>query len=633
MYFLGILLSWFIVAFGQPAWVSWLSPLSASIGYALFWVCVVSYSRWHRIALSIVWFATAQLIQLSWMSSIDFQGYYILFVYGSLSLWLGIQFGLLTAFVPAFSLLSCNLETAVGDGKLTQSFEPEALSIVGPFTVRECALPNEKASGSKPCISFSSRTVVFRFKRIAVLAAFWTLMEWSRLFILCGFSWNPIGLSLTAYTSSLQMASVAGIYGLSFWVILVNLVFLKALLARHIPMGVLGVVLAACPYLFGICHLAFHDFKPSSQGRLSVALVQTALLPSEKVPLPGRIAEFISPDQQWRNIFFYLEQKKRRGWDLIVLPEAAIPLQAQLFVYPYNEMVGCLKSIFGEEVLKILPPLQPPFAQKGWFRGQSVWCVSNSFLGQLLANWYNAEVVIGLDHTETGFKKSYNAAFYFSPFQESVGRYDKQVLLPLAEYLPFELLRPLTKSYGISEFFSQGKGAKVFGKKIPFSVSICYEETFAHLMREGRLKGAQLFINVTNDNYYPFSRLPQQHFHHGRVRAVENGLPLIRSCNTGVTAVVDSCGRSLFQFGGNPQEVEWKRGVLDCSFNVETHATLYMIWGDFGIISVCFLILVWFLWCKKKERSKKIIILKNGFSFRFLSRRWNCLLMKKLGLR
>ncbi|MGE0670391.1 MAG: apolipoprotein N-acyltransferase, partial [Parachlamydiales bacterium] len=195
---------------------------------------------------------------------------------------------------------------------------------------------------------------------------------------------------------------------------------------------------------------------------------------------------------------------------------------------------------------------------------------------------------------------NYNSAFYLSPEMQSIQRYDKQVLLPLAEYLPFRWLKALTKRYGITEFFTHGKESTVMGERYPFSLSICYEETFPHLIRSGRVMGADLFINVTNDNYYPFSKLPEQHFSHARVRAVENGVFLLRACNTGVTAAVDPFGRVVARLGDGGQGSEVLQDVLTVTVPRESHKTLYMLWGDAGIICLAISGLIAFVFIQKK---------------------------------
>ncbi len=535
---LNILISWAIVSFGQPAWVSWLAPCAAIAGYALFWISCRSFSVNNQVILSGIWFTCVQFIQLSWMTSMEFQGIYILFVYFGLSLWQGLQFALLTFFI-------------------------------------------------------------LRRKEILAGAALWTLLEWSRLSVLCGFTWNPIGLSLAAYLPSLQFSAIWGIYGLSFWVMMTNLAAVKAYWSqgrRRKQLILCWGVLSLIPVCFGFFHLNVSESKQGNE--YSIALVQTGLLPSQKVPLPGRYHEFISPFDQWKVVIEYLSQKERKRWDLIVLPEAVVPFAMAEGIYPHTMVNAFLCDQFGSEAIAHFPVLEAPFAKLRSVEGKQIWCVSNAFWAQWIANFFQAEVVAGLDHRDVQEGKNYNSAFHFYPQQHMIVRYDKQVLLPLAEYLPLSWLKRLTQRYGISEFFTHGEGAKVIQGKIPLSLSICYEETFSELMREGRLLGGELFVNVTNDNYYPNSRLPRQHFDHARLRAVENGVPLIRACNTGITGVVDRFGRVRAQLGNGGKASEWMQGVLDTTFNRESHFTLYSFWGDAGVIALCLALLIIFLRCK-----------------------------------
>lgn len=493
-YFL-ILLGWFVVAFGQPAWMPWLAPAAACLGYALFWREAVQYQK--RFWMATLWFVMVQAIQLSWMTAYEFQGYYILFVYAGICLWLGVQFGVLTVLIDKIPLMAT--------------------------------------------------------------AAVWTLFEWVRLHVLCGFSWNPSGLALTAYLAPLQFASVFGVLGLSFWVILTNL-------AAWRRKGIAWTALALFPYLFGAAHLAWHEKGVEKSSKLSVGLVQTGLLPSEKIPVAGRLKEFIPAFEQWRRIMEPFYQRDRH-FDLVVLPEYAVPFSAEAKVYSY------------EKTKKVLER-----ALKSSITALSDERVSNAFWLQELSTRLGADVIAGLDSSEG--REHYAAAFHFSPSKAQMSRYEKRVLVPLAEYIPFPWLKRFTAKYGIVEFFTHGKEAKVFSGKVPMAVSICYEETFSQLMREGRLKGAELFVNVTNDGWYPNSRLPQQHFDHAKVRAVENGTPLVRACNTGVTAAVDSLGRVI----GKIAE-ERRLGILSAEVPTYNYKTLYTFWGDWGIVVLSLLLL------------------------------------------
>src|SRR3569832_150145 len=122
-------------------------------------------------------------------------------------------------------------------------------------------------------------------------------------------------------------------------------------------------------------------------------------------------------------------------------------------------------------------------------------------------------------------------------------------------------------------------------------------------MRQGRLKGARLFVNVTNDNWYPHSRLPKQHYDLARAQAAATGLPLVRACNSGVTAFVNALGSEVAALG------DWnKPAVLVGKIPLYSIETLYTLWGDQGIIviSIFFLSLSVFINRKSLFLSIKI---------------------------
>lgn len=514
--FFLILLSGVIVALGQPSWVPWLGFFAAAVGYALFWVAVSGYSARVRFFLGALWFAAVSLIQLSWMTATEFQGVYILFIWLGFALCLGVEFGVLCLFVDR-----------------------------------------------KMCLH----------KALAA-ASLWTLLEWSRLYILCGFTFNPAGLALCSYPVGMQMAALFGIFGLSFCVLLTNLfLFMK----RY----VFWSLCALFPYFFGWVHLWYHEDKQQEwNNNLSVALVQTGLLPSEKVPLSGYIDSFLSPYEQWRRIVHELK-KEQKPWDLIALPEAALPFSFEDERYSLETTVSVLVKELGEEVLFSMPQVSKDR-------------VSSRFWVETLARFFRADLVLGFDSRDQG---QWAAAFHCSSRERTLRRYEKRVLVPLAEYIPFTWLKPLVASYGIVAFFTPGKEAKVFPGKVPFSLSICYEETFPDLVREGRKKGAEILVNLTNDNWYPDSRLAEQHYSLGRPRAIENGVPLIRACNSGITAAVDSLGRSIVL---DPTAV----GVLSAEVSLYHYLTLFQLWGEAGIVAISLIFIILFL-----RRNPQIVLL------------------------
>lgn len=536
-----LFVSFVIVAFGQPAWSSWLSIAASLFGFTLFWRVLLDMpEKWERFIVAMGWYASVQIVQLSWMISHPYG--YIYAVLFFCAWMIGAQFGLLAIFIT-----------------------PRFLS---------------------------------HFFNLLVLSAVWVIFEWSRLFFLSGFSFNPVGLSLTASLYSLQFASFGGVYFLSFWVIFINLLFLKLWMIwrndekKRRPSSIIWVpmtlLLAIIPYIYGKLHLEFHHQQLSKQDQsVHVVLVQTAFPIEEQMNFAtaAEARQFVM--NEWTKILGLAQKHHGKVVDLIALPEYVVPYGTFLYVFPLDEVKEIFLKLFGESISERFPPLSAPYATLINTDKGSKWLVSNAFFSQTLANIFQADVVLGLEDSRyLGNKKneSYSAAFHFLPNNKEPKRYEKRVLVPMGEYIPFSFLRELAGKYGVSGSFTPGKEAKVFYGKVPFSTSICYEETYGNLIREGRDKGAELFVNLTSDVWYPDSKLPQQHFDHARLRTVESGVPLVRACNTGVTGAIDSLGRIVDLLHPDSMKSQWLADSLYTKVPTYHYSTLYSKWGNFFVV-------------------------------------------------
>lgn len=524
------LVSWAIVGFGQPAWNSVLGVLSSVLGFALFWKGLSSFSsQKYRFWTALVWFMAVESVHLSWMTSTEFQGNYIYFVYFSMLFLLGLQFGALSYFVKNGRELS--------------------------------------------------------WSRIGFLVGFWVVMEWSRLFFICGFPFNPVGLSLSSTILGIQNASIAGVYGLSFWVMLTNLVgykWISNLLDQKVLF--IYIVLIVSPYLYGGLHYSFHHKKMQLKEGASIKslLVQTGLNPTEKTGFRG-FHRMLPPIDQWGMIYEYLASHQRFDIDIIGLPERSVPLSHNTPFYPAKDVHSMAAYYFGQKGVDFMPKLS---------EGQEY--VDNMYLSQTLANIFQAQVVVGLEYVEKKGQRDFLAnasAYCFSPdYPPQI--YNKRVLLPLVEYIPFNWCKKLAKRYNIEGWYEPGKKAVVFNGALKISPSICMEEMYSYVVRGGRLSGCNLFLNITNDAWYPNSKLPKQHYDHGVIRALENGVPVLRSCNTGVTAAVNSLGDVAGVFQSKRDALEWSRGALFSEVSNYHYTTLYSLVGDGLVLSLSFALIL-----------------------------------------
>jgi len=535
-----LILSFLIVAFGQPAWNEWLGLIAACGGFACFWRVLLTMAHpGQRFCLAMGWYGAIQCLQLSWFLTHPY-----LYVYGVVlfcALLMGAQWGIIAIWIK-------------------------------PETFRHVS-------------------------SALALAGLWTLLEWSRLFVFSGLPFNPVGLTLSGALYPLQFASIGGIYGLSFWVMLTNLFLLRAWIQSG--RWIAFVLLALFPYVFGWGQLSWHEQRSFQHPRtLSVVLVQSALPIEENLVFQSaeEAREFVL--DEWRHVLLTLQKQLGQPIDLIVFPEYLVPYGTFHPIFPLQNVQSLFQELFGD-VFKAFPKNSHSLRLLSTDQGEQ-WLVSNAYIAQTLADIFQAHLVIGLEdslYVNQRKAESYSAAFHFISGSHALPkRYEKRVLVPMGEYIPFSWCRQLAAQYGISGSFTAGQEAMVFSGPVPFGTSICYEEMYGDLMRENRLQGAELLVNLTNDGWYPHSRLPKQHFDHARLRTVENGVPLVRACNTGITGAIDSFGRNVGMLAENHAD------SIRLNVPLYHYQTFYAQYGDFSVIAFsCFCLLSSFWSFEKKN--------------------------------
>lgn len=186
-----------------------------------------------------------------------------------------------------------------------------------------------------------------------------------------------------------------------------------------------------------------------------------------------------------------------------------------------------------------------------------------------------------------GKRRSTNSLIAVDDTGVEVSRYDKSHLVPFGEYMPFEDYLPLDKMVAGRGSFVPGAGIRTI--KLPglpaFSPLICYEVIFPGAVALKGVDRPAFLLNVTNDAWYGVSAGPHQHLAIARLRAIEEGLPLIRVANTGISAAFDGAGKEL---GRIPLE---ETGFLDVALPPPLPPTLYARYGDaiyFGMLVLCF---------------------------------------------
>jgi len=331
-----------------------------------------------------------------------------------------------------------------------------------------------------------------------ILSACWVALEFIRSEIpVWGFGWNLLGASQASNLLVAQLASLGGIYSVSFFVLLANLVFFLFFHGNHkkdVQNLFLFLLLLGAVLLFGWSRM--ETSKPRSFFRISV--------------LQGNIPQLLKWDASYKEeiLKIYLNLTELASYDhtqLIVWPEAAYP--GFFNREPEAERIKDL-------VRKIQTPL-------------------------LVGSPHEAEAVF------------YNSVYLLSPAGEIVQRYDKIRLVPFGEYVPWKRIFGFLERYayalGVSDF-SPGHEFTVFkmGEEGPkFSVLICFEDIFPSLARKFVDRGAGFLTVITNDAWFGHSSAPYQHLQASIFRAIENGVFIVRAANTGVSGFINSRGQVM----------------------------------------------------------------------------------------
>ena len=357
------------------------------------------------------------------------------------------------------------------------------------------------------------------YARLAAFAFAFFCAEAARGYLFTGFPWNLFGEALAANGAHMQMAAYIGVYGLTLAALFIfpaPAAWIAAPGARHARHRgpLLAAVLAlAGSYAFGNLRLTQESGETAD---VRIRIVQPNIPQQEKWKPENR---------QW--IFervLSLSRDGEGGPDIggfthVIWPESSVP-----FLFGFN------RGLFSAEARDKLSALIP--------RGTTL------ILG--------AERAEGLFSADAGytFDRVYNSLFAVGEGAEINAIYDKNHLVPFGEYVP---LKSVLTAVGMRAFSHRLDGFEAGAQPAPsiqtprapdFLPLICYEIVFPGRVADLQKRPGWI-VNVTNDAWFGDSTGPYQHLYQARIRATEEGLPVVRAANTGVSAVIDPFGRVL----------------------------------------------------------------------------------------
>ena len=352
-----------------------------------------------------------------------------------------------------------------------------------------------------------------------VVSAAWVVGELGRGYLFGGFPWALLGYSQVEVLPVAQLASVFGVHGLSFLLVLVSATVAGVLLRPSRSWVVMMSAVAGLVVLiggWGQWRLARNELT-SAGDPVRVAMIQGNVPQDEKR----------APERRGSILETYLSASHAAAADgarLLLWPESATPL-------PFEE--------------------DPP-------GGAAI---------RAMAESTGAHVLFGSEEIERGGEfRYYNAAFLVGSDGRPKGTYRKVRLVPFGEYVPLRgWLFFADKLVETVADFSPGTGAvtlEVGEHRV--SVAICYEVVYPDLIGAFVDGGSELLTTITNDAWFGESSAPHQHFAQAAMRAIEQGRYLVRAANTGVSGVVDPYGRvlartELFESATVVADVRWIR--------------------------------------------------------------------------
>jgi apolipoprotein N-acyltransferase len=363
-------------------------------------------------------------------------------------------------------------------------------------------------------------------------AAIWVALEMIRARFLGGFPWNLLGTSQFKLTPLIQIASVTGVYGISFLVVWASLSLFSA--GRMIfskpdsrfawqPEAFLPLMVVAILFAVGCFQMQTPPNISLNQPSLRITLIQPS------VP---------------QNLIWDPNENSNRFQQLLLLSENSLTNQTDLLIWPESALPDFDDASYA--------------AITNLVRAHHIWMIFNADDNVWRANAKNQN-----DYD------SFNSAFLFDPDGKLAGVYHKRKLVIFGEYIPLVRWLPFVKWFTpIQGGYEAGTNAATFTirgwgarprepiielnngspgvsprQSVNAAPLICFEDMFPQTARDSVQTDTDFLVNLTNDGWFGEGAEQWQQAAAAVFRAVENGVPLVRCCNNGVTCWMDAHGQ------------------------------------------------------------------------------------------
>lgn len=372
--------------------------------------------------------------------------------------------------------------------------------------------------------------------RVLALAASLTIGEWLRGHVLTGFPWNSFGYALSEPLALAQTASLIGLWGMTFVAVAIFAtpailidgrsrtarpwLPLALAMALLVAMGTFGVIRLSRTPTQLVANVKLRIMQPNLAQDVRFNYAAKADVMKKYLALSDRAT---GPDSSGVG-----------DASILIWPESAFPF----FLTREADALAQIANLLPKGTTLVTGAVRPPDQPPG-----------------------------------TRVTRAYNSIFVIDDEASIVSAYDKLHLVPFGEYLPFQEFaekigfQQLTKQVGGFIPGTRRRSLEIPGapRMLPL---ICYEAVFPGDITSPDDRPGWI-VNLTNDGWFGISTGPYQHLQQTRMRAVEEGLPIVRAANTGISAVIDPVGRIIAKLDLGVE------GVLDAGLPAAIAPTLY----------------------------------------------------------
>ena len=359
----------------------------------------------------------------------------------------------------------------------------------------------------------------------------WVTFEWLYALGQFAFPWLTFGNTQTYQLGNIQFAEITGVYGISFWLLVLNVLFFSLLAGaigerekQSLKRSLIIAAAAAVVYLLPNVY--------------SLTIDENKILSTVKPPFTvGIVQPNIDPWSKWEEANTLSGREKQVSQFLDMTAEQT-KAGVQMTVWPETAILFDLPMMRGEcaKVQQALDSLNVALTS-----------------GYIDYKYYETGSAPGTSSVIRGTNvhyDSYNSILYLQPKIERIQSYGKMRLVPFAERIPYAesipfLIEPLRWGVGISNW-GIGKDSTVFEDSVhrtKFLAMICYESIFPEFVSSFVNRGAEFMVFITNDSWWGNTSGARQHCQIAVLRAVENRRWVVRCANGGISCFIDPVGR------------------------------------------------------------------------------------------